>query len=138
MFGAKMIFGGDFFKNDNQKLLNGKSAGDFGLIDWLNNTYTINDRDLNAIGETLAYDRLGVHNWGSRMLYLNTISPDWFNRMIIFVAKMHADGTFNAHSLSESGRLVYDPSKDERISYFWENKPKRPGDPEPNNTKYIE
>jgi len=57
------------------------------------------------------------------MLYLNVVAPDWFNRMIIFIAKMKADGTFNAHS-EVDGKLVYDIEKDERINYFWKNRHK--------------
>jgi hypothetical protein len=56
------------------------------------------------------------------MLYLNTIAPDNINRMILFVAKMIADGTYEAHTLNKDGQLVYDISKDERVSYFWKNR----------------
>lgn len=118
---AKNVFGGEFFADDNKKFkgpLGNKGPGDFGFVDQINNTYLINDRDLNTVGETLNYDRYGLGNWGTRMLYLNVVKPDWFNRMIIFIAKMHADGTYNAHSLVD-GHLVYDMSKDERVSYFW-------------------
>lgn len=122
MDAAKVVFGGEFFRDDNKKLLGGKSVGDFGFVELLNNIYTINDRDLNVIGESLAFDRHGVHNWGSRMLYLNTIAPDYFNRMIIFIAKMKADGTYDAHEVNDQGQLVYKMSADSRINEFWNNK----------------
>lgn len=126
MDAAKFIFSGDMFREENKsfrKLLGGKTIGDFSWVDQVNTAYQINDRDLNVIGETLAYDRTGVHNWGSRMLYLNTIAPDSFNRMIIFVAKMMADGTFEAHTLnSQTGKLEYNMDKDERFEYFWKNR----------------
>lgn len=122
---AGIVFGGDLFAKDERslrKMVGEKRFGDFSFVEQINTTYQVNDRDLNAIGETLAYDRKGAHNWGSRMLYLNTIAPDNLNRMVLFVAKMIADGTIDAHSINEDGQLTYDISKDERVSYFWKNR----------------
>ena len=36
---------------------------------------------------------------------------------------MH-DGSYEAHTLSESGELTYDPTKDKRFSYYFENREK--------------
>jgi hypothetical protein len=95
-----------------------ETFGDFRLVGALNNLYRINDRDLNLLGESRSHDSHGILHWGSRMLYLNTTSPDWFNRMTLLVAKMMADGTWEAHSLDATGRLVYDPFKDKRFKRF--------------------
>ena len=122
---AGIVFGGDLFAADERslrKMVGEKRFGDFSFVEQINTVYQVNDRDLNAIGETLAYDRKGAHNWGTRMLYLNTIAPDNLNRMVLFVAKMIADGTLDAHSINEHGQLTYDISKDERVSYFWKNR----------------
>ena len=43
---------------------------------------------MNVLGDSLSYDHHGMLNWGTRMLYLNTTSPDWFNRMMLLIAKM--------------------------------------------------
>lgn len=125
MAAAKVVMGGDLFADDSRsvrKLLGQKKLGDFSFVQQINTSYQINDRDLNVIGESLAFDRTGAHNWGTRMLYLNTIAPDNINRMILFVAKMIADGTLEAHTLNKNGQLVYDISKDSRVSYFWKNR----------------
>lgn len=122
---AGVVFGGELLRDESIKLLDGSTFNDFSFVDMLNNIYRINDRDLNVISESLAYDRYGIHNIGSRMLYLNVVNPDWFNRMILFIAAMKADGCFEAHSIDkETGKLVYDISKDSRVSYFWNNRDK--------------
>jgi hypothetical protein len=118
---AGIVFGPEFFGKNAQKLFGQLSIGTKSMVDVLNDVYGINDRDLSVIGEKVAYDSYGLHNWGSRMLYLNTIAPDWFNRMILFVAKMKADGTWDAHTLKD-GKLIYDMSKDDRIKEFWNNR----------------
>ena len=118
---AGVVFGPEFFGKASKKLFGQLSIGAKSMADVLNDVYGINDRDLSVIGEKVAYDDYGLYNWGSRMLYLNTIAPDWFNRMILFIAKMKADGTWDAHKLVD-GYLAYDMSKDERIAEFWNNK----------------
>ncbi|MDO4465510.1 MAG: hypothetical protein Q4C49_00670 [Bacillota bacterium] len=118
--GTAIAFGLDKFGlNDDQKAID-TGPGDYWFANLINNTYLINDRDINILGEQFTYDRYGTANWGSRMLYLNTVQPDWFNRMAIFLAKMDADGTLDAHSRDKNGNLVYDIAKDKRFSYFWE------------------
>ena len=109
-----------------------ETFGDFRLVGALNNLYRINDRDLNLLGESIAYDNHGIMHWGSRMLYLNTTAPDWFNRMTLLVAKMMADGTWEAHSLSADGHIIYDPTKDKRFARFlsfYKNHPDLKGEP---------
>ena len=129
MEAAGVVFGPEFFGKNSQKLFGQLSIGSKSLADVLNDVYGINDRDLSVIGEKVAYDSYGLHNWGARMLYLNTIAPDWFNRMILFIAKMKADGTWDAHKL-ENGHLVYDMNKDARINEFWKNRERPKNTPE--------
>lgn len=114
---AEIVYTNGLFIN-NGFAPNDEKFGDFRLVGALNNLYRINDRDLNLLGESLAYDSHGIMHWGSRMLYLNTTAPDWFNRMQLVVAKMIADGTWEAHSLDAIGNIIYDPFKDKRFSRF--------------------
>lgn len=115
---ASIVYSNGAFTNKERFAPDDESFGDFRLLGQLNNYYRINDRDLNLYGESVAYDSHGILHWGSRMLYLNTTSPDWFNRLTILTAKMLADGTWEAHSLDSNGRLVYDANKDKRFKRF--------------------
>jgi hypothetical protein len=72
---------------------------------------------MNVLGDSLSYDHHGMLNWGTRMLYLNTTSPDWFNRMMLLIAKMKADGSWEAHTMKD-GKLVYNARKDNRYKEF--------------------
>jgi len=128
MSAAAEVFGPNFAGDIGAKLFGSRGRGEKTIVDLLNDAYTINDRDFSVISSKLSYDDYGFHNFGLRMLYLNTIAPDWFNRMILMIAKMKADGTWGAHK-NVDGKLVYDPSKDARIKEFWNNRHK------PTNTK---
>ena len=117
------VFGANFLKEKTFKIFGKYPAGHKSIADKLNDTYAINDRDLSVIGDKFSYDQYGLHNFAARMLYINTIAPDWFNRMIIFIAKMKADGCYEAHSINEeTGELEYDITKDERVNYYWANR----------------
>lgn len=117
MKAASIVYTNGLF-SDNAGSFEGETFGDFRLVNLLNNLYRINDRDLNVIGDSLAYDSHGFMHIGSRMLYLNTTAPDWFHRMTLLVSKMLADGTWDAHARSDDGKLVYDITKDERYKEF--------------------
>ena len=120
MEAAGEVFGPNFFKEETFKIFGKFSPGHKSMADKLNDTYAITDRDLSVVGDKFSYDSYGLHNFASRMLYVNTIAPDWFNRMILFIAKMKADGCYKAHTLNETtGELEYDITKDERINYYW-------------------
>lgn len=56
------------------------------------------------------------------MYACNTI-PDYFNRLSLLLAKMIHDGSYDAHSLV-NGEFKYDPRKDNRFSYYLENRSK--------------
>ena len=123
MEASALVFGEGLFFEKGNKLLGNMHAGDFSLIDSINNLYAITDRDMNIYSERLSADRYGVFNTGTRNLYQNTVRPDWFNRMIIFVAKMKADGCWEAHHLDKkAGQLIYDMSKDKRFDEYYRHK----------------
>jgi hypothetical protein len=116
MKAATIVYTNGLF-TENAGKFEGETFGDFRLVNTLNNYYRINDRDLNIVGDSLSYDHHGILNTGSRFLYLNTTSPDWFHRMTLLVAKMIADGSWEAHRI-EDGKLIYDAGKDERYKEF--------------------
>ncbi len=138
MKAAGMVYTNGLF-SENAGKFEGETFGDFRLINLLNNKYRINDRDLSVLGESLSYDHSGITRVGSRMLYANVTSPDWFNRMMILLAKMDADGTLDAHSVGENGELVYDVNKDKRFAPFLQWKKLHPdAKTEPTDADYIE
>lgn len=115
---AGIVFGPNFFGDYGKKMFGQSHFGDKTIVDLLNEIYQINDMDLPVAREKMAWDSYGLRNFGSRVLYTNVISPDWFNRMTLLTAKMLADGTWEAHSIKD-GKLVYDISKDTRVQEFW-------------------
>ena len=116
MEAAALVYTNGAF-SENAGKMEGETFGDFRLINSVNNLYRINDRDMNVLGDSLSYDHHGMLNWGTRMLYLNTTSPDWFNRMMLLIAKMKADGSWEAHTMKD-GKLVYNARKDDRYKEF--------------------
>lgn len=138
---AKVVYTNGLF-SENAGRLEGETFGNFRLVNSLNNIYRINDRDLNNMGDSLAYDHHGVLNIGMRMLYINTTSPDWFNRMTMLVAKMMADGSWEAHRVGDDGNIQYDAGKDERYKAFVNHirnvqEKGTVGDHEPKDEAYI-
>lgn len=65
---------------------------------------------------------------------MNT-SPDYVNRLSLFLAKMIHDGAYDAHTLNEDNELVYDPTKDDRFSHYFKMRDKY-GMVFTNDTKY--
>lgn len=137
MEAAGIVYTNGLF-SENAGKFEGETFGDFRLINKINNQYRINDRDLSVLGESLAYDHSGITRLGPRMLYLNTTSPDWFNRMMIMIAKMKADGTWEAHSVDKDGNLVYDVYKDKRYAPFLDwYKSHKNGGKEPTDEEFV-
>jgi hypothetical protein len=56
-------------------------------------------------------------------MYTTSTIGDFYNRMGVFLARMIADGSYEAHSMVNN-ELVYDPKKDKRFSYYLENRDK--------------
>lgn len=51
-------------------------------------------------------------------MYRTLRTPDFLNRMVMFVARCLKDGTWGAFSLDKDGYIVYDWKKDKRFSAF--------------------
>lgn len=93
----------------------------YSLINELNNNYRIANRDLNQLVDKTKVDRRGL-NFFSNFMYWSNTAPDYINRLALVLAKMHKDGSFEAHSLDAEGNLKYDPRKDKRFSYYFEKR----------------
>lgn len=98
------------------------------IIDELCKTYRLSNLDVARISEGLTTSRggvLNVENW----MYATLRSPDFLNRMVLFVAKCMKDGCWEAFDL-EDNRLVYNWKKDKRYSIY--------ADPSKKGTKEYE
>lgn len=83
----------------------------------INELYGINDMDSTQYANRLSSDR----GWTTHLYDLAfrfTSRPDYYNRMMIFKAKMKQDGCEKAHKLDKNGRLVYDWTLDERFAAY--------------------
>lgn len=73
-----------------------------------------------------------VVNWykpgkfGKSTLFLGCASPDYQHRMSLLLAKMIADGCYEAHYMNENNELVYDMFKDKRFEVFFSGDTKNP------------
>ena len=86
----------------------------------LNELYGCNDMDINTYIDRIKSDRHGFMNMNNFLMRF-TSRPDFYNRMTIFVAKMIAEGCYEAHSVDENGRLVYDFKQDKRFERYINN-----------------
>lgn len=80
----------------------------------LNETYGLNDMDMNVYFDRIKSDKFGLYNWKS-LAFWSASRPDFFNRLTIFGAQMRKDGTWDAHKIVD-GQLVYDFTLDKRFS----------------------
>lgn len=97
--------------NDLRHFGNNKSMGEL-----LNETYGLNDMDINTLTQRIGSDNVGIWNFwdvGFRM----ASRPDYYNRMTIFSAQMRGDGCFDAHKVV-NGHLIYDWTADKRFDLF--------------------
>lgn len=130
-----IVFGEGVFGDTAKKLSGKMKPGDRSKVEALNWLYRVANMDANVVSQKTLADRFGIMNMGGDIAYYTNTRPDWYNRLSIFVAKMIADGTWEAHSLDpKTNKLVYDMSKDARyaVYYKYKNKPEsqrpKPGD----------
>ena len=96
---------------------NGRSnAMNINLLSKLNIRYRLSNTDLARIKERLRTGRNGVYNWDN-WAYATLRSPDFLNRMTLFVARCMQDGVWEAYSM-ENGELKYNVNKDQRFQHF--------------------
>lgn len=98
-------------------LVNGRSdAMNINLLSKLNIRYRLSNTDLARIKERLRTNRNGIYNWDN-WAFASLRSPDFLNRMTLFVARCMQDGVWDAYSY-ENGELKYDVKKDMRFQHF--------------------
>ena len=93
---------------------------EFNKVQSINAFYGFANMDLATYDRKISTNRrASLFNGISPLMYFFNTAPDYFNRLTLFVAKMHHDGSFDAHSQDESGQLIYDPTKDGRFSHYF-------------------
>lgn len=114
----KIVFGEGVVGDKWSKLTGQMKPADRSKVEALNWLYRIANMDSNIISQKTLADRTGIMNTGGDIAYYTNTRPDWYNRMAIMVARMIADGTWEAHYLDENNHLVYDMNKDKRYNIF--------------------
>lgn len=85
----------------------------------INEMYGINDMDINTYAERMRSDKHGIWNLND-LAFKFTSRPDYYNRMIIVVSRMLADGSWDALDVKDN-KLVYDWKKDKRFAAYANN-----------------
>jgi len=78
--------------------------------------YRLSNTDTARIAERLKTNRQGLSNWDN-IAYSTLRSPDFLNRMTLFIARSMQDGVLDAWSV-ENGELKYNWKKDKRFSVY--------------------
>ena len=82
------------------------------INEWLG----VNDMDMNLYAERMRTDVHNKYNF-TNLAFKFASRPDYYNRMTIIVAKMKADGIWDALEVKD-GQLVYNYKKDKRFSAY--------------------
>lgn len=96
------------------------------MLQQLNAVYGMANQSLNQLAEERRVNWANINHWGKNTLFLTATSPDFMHRMGILIAKMKGDGCFDAHSIDENGKLVYDFKKDKRFQHLVNNETTHP------------
>ena len=83
-------------------------------VQLINELYGVNDMDMNTYIERIQSTQGLLANI-QNFAYKFSSRPDYYGRMTIIVAKMLADGTWDAYEVKD-GKLVYNFKKDKRFS----------------------
>lgn len=126
---ATQIFGKDLFTTEDmlsayKKLvtIDKKTSIEWNLIEGMNNLYRFANMDVNSIAKKMQTDRRGIMKGLGRYMYVFNTIPDYYNRMAIFLAVSIHDGSYDAHSMTPEGELIYNPSKDRRFEYYFKER----------------
>ena len=82
------------------------------INEWLG----VNDMDMNLYSERMRTDVHNKYNF-TNLAFKFASRPDYYNRMVIIVAKMKADGIWDALEVKDN-QLVYNFKKDKRFSAY--------------------
>ena len=97
-----------------------KNISSVSLLQQINAIYQMANQSVNQIANQRRVNWLNIKNWGRDTLFLTATAPDFMHRMSIMVAKMMADGCWEAHELVD-GKLVYNFKKDARFKEYLAN-----------------
>lgn len=90
------------------------------INEWLG----INDMDMNIYAERMRTDVHNKYNF-TNLAFKFASRPDYYNRMVIVVAKMKADGIWDALEVKD-GQLIYNFKKDKRFLNYSSNNTSSP------------
>ena len=90
------------------------------INEWLG----VNDMDMNMYAERMRTDQYNKYNF-TNLAFKFASRPDFYNRMTIIVAKMKADGIWDALEVVD-GQLKYNFKKDKRFSAYANNETSNP------------
>lgn len=94
-------------------------------VEQINHMYRIANRDSNVMSHKSSASKNDIFGADADLMYYANTRPDWFNRLSIMVAKMIADGSWDAHKMVD-GKLVYDATQDARYSTYFKYKDNPP------------
>lgn len=97
-----------------------KNISSVSLLQQINAVYQMANQSVNQIANQRRVNWLNIKNWSRDTLFLTATAPDFMHRMSIMVAKMMADGCWEAHELVD-GKLVYNFKKDARFKEYLAN-----------------
>lgn len=86
------------------------------LLDLINADYRMANADVESMQDLISQSKTGLLNFGSDDLYIFNKIPDAYHRLGILIAKMLNDGSWDAHSATDDGELIYDFNKDKRFN----------------------
>ena len=115
-----------------------KEIGQKEKVEQVNTMYRIANRDANVMAQKMAASKSSIFGTDVDLMYYTNTRPDWYNRMSIMVAKMIADGSWEAHEMNDEGKLVYNAAKDRRYSVYFKFKDTPPSPSDPNYKTYKE
>lgn len=96
--------------------IGGSNSSHTNLLSAMCTKYRLSNVDMAAVETRLRSGRAGICNI-NEFMYYTLKGPDFYNRMILFVAKLMEDGVWDAISF-EDGKMVYDWKKDKRFSIY--------------------
>lgn len=77
--------------------------------------YRLSNTDVSRISERAKSARNGIFNWDN-LAYGTLRSPDFLNRMTLFVARCMEDGCFDAYKIDSDNNLSYNWKNDKRFN----------------------
>ena len=141
---ASKIYGGDQFDIKDwsaamTKLttIDNQFTKEWNLIDGINNQYGMANRDINVLPRKMQTNRRGIFMGLGPWMYCMNTQPYYYNRLALFLAKMIHEGSYDAHTLDNTGYLHYDPTKDGRFEYYFKERDKHLNPIENSSVKYL-